>query len=293
VMVVSPQSVETEPGQRCAATPRLPRLLPRQVLTGLCACIAVLLCGYVATVAVRLITTHHLLFGLVHLLDLDEEANIPTYFSVVQFNIAACLLWMIGAHARSQADRYARHWLALAVVFLFLGLDELAQIHELIGVHLRVTQHLSGALSNAWVMPYAVLVLLVGWAYVRFLAYLPARSRALMILSAVIYVGGAAGLEMYGGYLTTQLGGQAAADNSLRYLTEVFFEEGMEMFGIALFIYTLLDCIQATTGRIRINVGPAPAASPEQELDATGALQILQLGERTTRRTSESYLTAP
>ena len=281
-MVASAQLVETEHGQRREAALRRPRLLPRRVFIGLCACIAFLLCGYVATVAMRLMTTHRLLFGLVHLLDLDAEANIPTYFSVVQFNIAACLLWLIGAHARRRADPYARHWLALAGVFLLLGLDELAQIHELVGVHLREGMHLSGVLLNAWVMPYAVLVLLVGWAYVRFLVHLPARSRVLTILSAAIYVGGAAGLEMYGGYLTTQLGGQAAADNSVRYLTEVFFEEGMEMFGIALFIYTLLDYIQSTMGLIQINVGPTRAAGSAQDLDATGTMEILQLG-RTTR----------
>jgi hypothetical protein len=98
---------------------------------------------------------------------------------------------------------------------------------------------------------------------------------------------------MYGGYLTTQLGGQVAADNSVQYLTEVFFEEGMEMFGIALFIYTLLDYIQATMGQIQINVGPAPAAAgPARDLDVTGTLEILQQ-RPASRRAGKSALTAP
>jgi len=274
------QWVEDEYLQRRDAVLHWPRLLPRRVFVGLCICIATLLCCYVLTVAIRLTSTRQSLFGMVHLFDLDAEANIPTYFSVVQLNIAAGLLWAIGAHARRRADRYTRHWLALAAIFLFLGLDELAQIHELIEDPVRAAFHLSGALRNAWVLPYAGLMLVLGWAYVPFLAHLPPRTRALTMVSALIYVGGAAGLEMYGGYLTTQLGGQAAAEHNVAYLTEVFFEEGMEMFGIALFIYTLLDHIRHTMGRVLVHVGSARRPTPAQELNGTQALQVLDRRRR-------------
>jgi len=240
----------------------------------------------------RLTTAHQSLFGLVRLLDLDEEANIPTYFSVLQLNIAACLLWMIGGHARRRADPYARHWMVLAAIFVFLGLDELAQVHELLSHPLRMSMHVDGMLRYAWVIPYGALALVVGAAYLGFLMHLPTRTGWLLVTSGLIYVGGAAGLEMYGGYLETKLGAEAIK-TSLAYFTEVFFEEGMEMFGIALFIYTLLDYIQATMGLIQINVGPAPAAAgPARDLDATGTLEILQQ-RPASRRAGKSALTAP
>lgn len=273
-MNATAQMVEAEYRQRGDASEHWPSLSPRRILIGLCACIAALLCGYVATVAVRLTTAHRFFFGLVRLLDLDAEANIPTYFSVVQLNIAAYLLWMIGAHTRRRADPYSRHWLALGAIFVFLGLDELAQIHELLSQPFRVWLHADGMLHWAWVIPYGTMALAVGATYVGFLMHLPVRTRWLMVSSALIYIGGAAGLEMYGGYLESRLGAKATY-TSLAYLTEVFFEEGMEMFGIALFIYTLLDHIQHTMGRVLIHVGSAQVPTPTQELNDTQALQIL------------------
>ena len=270
-----------------AASPLGPVLTidPLRTFLVLCGCIAALLAAYLCIATVRLVTHHQSLFGMARLFDVDAEANVPTYFSVLQFTVATALLYAIGYQAREAADRFASHWFWLGHIFLFLGVDELAQVHELVGQALHAWLPLDGALRFVWVIPYGGFAAAVGFAYLGFLRHLSQRTRSLFVSAGLVYIGGAAGLEMYGGYLITHLGPEAVT-TSLAYLTEVFFEEGMEMFGIALFIYTLLDYIQASTGRIRINVGPAPAASPEQELDATGALQILQLGERTTRRTS-------
>jgi hypothetical protein len=261
---------------------------PRRVLLALSVCVATLLGCYVVTVAVRLLTTHHWLFGLVRLFDLDAEANVPTFFSVLQLAVAAFLLGIIGRQARQRADRFARHWLGLGAIFLFLSVDELAQMHELLGPpnhellgphsnsHMQPDGLLYYVMYYGWVIPYGLLAIAVAATYLRFLMHLPTRIRRLMILSALIYIGGAAGLEMYGGYLEARgaiLEARFGPDRvraNLPYLTEVFFEEGMEMFGITLFIYTLLDYIRAITGRIQIDVGSAHAPSPSHALDRRG-----------------------
>lgn len=256
-----------------------PRLHVDRVFARLCAFIAVLLACYVVTTAMRMQAGSGQLQGLTRLFDLDAQASVPTFFSVLQLNIAAGLLWIIGSHARRRSDRYDQHWLVLAAIFIFLGLDKVAQIHELIEAPLRAAMHLSGVPQVAWLVPYGVLVALIGWTYLGFLAQLPTRTRMLLILSGALYTGGAAGLEMYGGNLAMRLGGPAAAQHNLAYLTEVFFEQAAEMFGIALFIYTLLGHIQATLGRVQINLGPVPDDPPEkQDLNATETLQIPQFG---------------
>ena len=257
-----------------SVAPDWPWMQPQRVFLRLGTCIVLLLGCYAATVAVRLTTGHERLHGLVRLFDLDGEANIPTFFSVFQFNVAAGLLWIIGSRARCCADRYARHWLALACIFVFLGLDELAQIHELFSDPLRASLHVDGALRYAWVIPYGCLVLAVAAAYLNFLSHLPDRTRWLMVISAAIYVGGAVGLELYGGYLETQLGTEATG-TSVAYLIEVFFEEGMELLGIALFIFALLEYIGTSMGWVQINVGSGPTAEPIQELTAMQTLHLL------------------
>ena len=258
---------------------------PRRVFLTLCACIATLLGCYIVTVATRLLTTHHWLFGLVRLFDLDAEANVPTFFSVLQLATAALLLNMIGRQARLRSDPFARLWLGLGAIFLFLAMDELAQIHELLRPAANSPMHASGMLYYGWVIPYGVLTATVGAIYIRFLLHLPVRTRWLMVLSGLIYVGGAAGLEIYGGYLEAHLGPEAA-QNSLAYLVEVFFEEGMEMFGIALFIYTLLDHIRSTAGRVAINVGPAPLALAGKDVRAADSTQGIELGRVAGRLTA-------
>ena len=86
------------------------------------------------------------------------------------------------------------------------------------------------------------------------------RARRLVVWAALIYLGGAAGMELYGGFLHARLG-VAELGASTAYMTEVLVEEGMEMFGIALFIYALLTHMQETMGSIHMAIGPVRAGS--------------------------------
>jgi hypothetical protein len=222
----------------------------RQVFRFLCLVIIALLCLHCATMAVRMA---HLgsLGRFVRLFDLDTEANVPTFCAVLQLACAAVLLMVIGLTASQRGFAFARHWLVLGAVFTFLSLDELAHIHESLSASVRRRLHVEGFFHFAWVIPYGILTAMIGIAYLRFLMHLPRRTRRLMVLSALVYVGGAIGMELYGGYLHTRPGAVAAP----MYMTEVLIEEGMEMFGSALFIYTLLDYLQGIAGQIRITIG--------------------------------------
>ena len=110
-----------------------------------------------------------LLRRFVRLFDLDTEANVPTFYAVVQLACAALLLMVIGLNARQRNVGFARHWLMLGVVFTFLSLDELAHVHESLSGTLRRSLHVEGLLHFAWVIPYGVLTAIIGLAYLRFL----------------------------------------------------------------------------------------------------------------------------
>ena len=95
------------------------------------------------------------------LFNLDLEANIPTFFSALLMIVAAALLFFISVHAA----RHKVKWKVLGFIFIFLCLDEAAQIHEetiyfikkylLFGVN--GSHDFDGFLTYSWVVLYGFL----------------------------------------------------------------------------------------------------------------------------------------
>lgn len=191
-------------------------------------------------------------------IDLDGENTIPTYYEGASLLLCALLLQLIAWDKKRTRDRFIWDWRLLAFTFLFLSLDEIASIHEMTIDVLREGMHTSGAFHFAWVIPAGILLVLMGVMYVRFLWNLPARSRWLFIISGIAFVGGAIGMEMVGGYIYDKFGPQ-----SIQYLSENVLEEGLEMLGITLFIYSLLDYLERHVRHITLEFS---AVNREQEV---------------------------
>ena len=79
--------------------------------------------------------------------------------------------------------------------------------------------------------------------------HLDHRTRNFFLISAVIFVGGAVGIESIGGYIKDTIG----IDNWWYYL-EVAFEESSEMAGVITFIYALLDYMQRNYQEIQFSI---------------------------------------
>jgi hypothetical protein len=92
-----------------------------------------------------------------------------------------------------------------------------------------------GFLYFAWVIPGILVVALLSIAYLRFLGHLPLLTRLRLILSGSIYVAGALGMELVGGYVADYHPNQSVMRGALSTI-----EEFLEMSGIVLLIYTLL-----------------------------------------------------
>jgi hypothetical protein len=96
-----------------------------------------------------------------------------------------------------------RHWLGLGIVFSFLSLDELVSIHELLTKPTWRIVHGGEILYGvAWAIPYALVCIPLGFAYLRFWLRLPVRTRALIALAAVVFVGGAVVVETLRHFVT-------------------------------------------------------------------------------------------
>lgn len=187
--------------------------------------------------------------GLVKL-DAGWEASIPTYYSALLLLLAAALLGVIGRHVLQTRAPYARHWLALAVIFLLMSMDEVVSLHEGLSDPVRGALGLGGALYYAWIVPALVFVAALGLAYGRFLFHLPPSVRRWFIAAAVTYVGGAAGMEGIGGLLAG-----TAGEQTLAYGLAATFEEGLEMLGVVVFIYALLCYAGRTVHHLTLTFG--------------------------------------
>ena len=184
------------------------------------------------------------LLGLVRLFTLNQETNLPTWFSALLLLTAALLLLLVAVLKQARAARFTRHWFGLAFIFFYLATDEAAEIHGLFNVVGATIGSSSGLFYWPWVTVALGSVLIVALAYLRFVAELPPKTRWLFVGAGVLYVFGAVGMEMLGGLYTETYG-----EESFTYALLFTIEETLEMTGVVLFLYALLDYLQ-TAGAV-------------------------------------------
>jgi len=195
--------------------------------------------------------------GLIPLFNFDEEKNIPTLFSTVLMLSCSLLLFMIAA-LQGRDGKSRRRWLGLALIFLFLSLDEFAGLHERLTEPVRDALNTSGLLFFAWVIPYALIVALMAVCYTPFLLKLPKYPRHLMFLAGILYVSGAAGMELISGWYFEQ-NGQTI---DLIYDFMVTCEEGLEMVGLTTFQYALCMYITSVWTHVHIQLAAGTGIEP-------------------------------
>ena len=170
--------------------------------------------------------------------NLDREHNLPTSYQGLKYIVLATASFAVALTAwlRPVAQKfYAKFWVLLWVLFAFLSLDEMGQLHENIERHatdlipglqefLQTRAFDAGWDGASWILFYAAagLLLLPLALYMAYFAVRCLRPHWLFVgLGLVMVVFGAAGLE----FLSTS--GQS------NYNTTMLFEEGLEMLGIS------------------------------------------------------------
>ncbi|MGB1285290.1 MAG: hypothetical protein ACPG7F_02055 [Aggregatilineales bacterium] len=172
---------------------------------------------------------------LLDLFSVNLEESIPTWYSTLLLFVAAVVLAVIAWLRMLEKAPFRWHWTGLALIFLYLSMDEGAAIHEIATDPLQAIFDTSGYLSFAWLLLAVPLVLLFGLIYLRFWWQLPAQTRTRFLIAALLYVGGAVVIEA----ISANQWGQSGV--TLPYLAIATLEEGCEMFGVVVFIYALLD----------------------------------------------------
>jgi hypothetical protein len=143
---------------------------------------------------------------LVSLFNLDEEWNMPTWYAATSLMFCSLLLAIISIGEKQDRSKFSNHWTILSIIFLLLAMDEAIQIHEQTITPLRTLLKAEGILYFTWVLPAAILLILFGLTFLKFFFNLPKATRLLFLVSGCLYVGGALGMELIGGFYAETYG---------------------------------------------------------------------------------------
>ena len=183
--------------------------------------------------------------------NVGRERNIPTLYSVIALTVAATLLATNARHSWEKCDGQHRYWAGLGLIFLFLAFDEGTKIHEKTSNVIEQWITPQGYLYWLWVIPYGSAVLVLAAVYLRFMIRLSRTTRYYFILAALLFLGGAIGVDMLQAreaYLNID------SDYTILYCVLYSLEEFLEMIGVAVFIYALLKNLADESPVIRITL---------------------------------------
>lgn len=227
-----------------AAAPATITLNSKKIITILCVCVGIL-------VMLSLVASYLMVYNpdnlyskkYIEFFYLNNENNLPSLFSTMLLFIASLLNFAIYSvtAANPEKKKYKFYWFILGAVFLFLGLDESLQIHELLNnrdsIKAMETENLF--VYYGWVIPYAIGSAIIGIFFLRFVFSLPVNIRNRFMIAGFIYVFAALGMECL-----ESLAHNLYGDNSFLIKTLITIEEPMEMSGVIIFIYALLDYVK-------------------------------------------------
>lgn len=159
---------------------------------------------------------------------MGNEKNIPTPFTVFLLllnSFVTATVWL-----RTRGD-FRAYWLALSIGVLATAPDEWFCFHERLVqpvagflVLLGMQPGNFGLLAYAWAVPGLAIVGIVAVVFVPFLESLPPCVRRPSVFSGCMYVWGAIGMEMVGGWYYEALGFSGRFGHALLAQFEEFFE---------------------------------------------------------------------
>lgn len=194
------------------------------------------------------------IYHFVRLVNVNQEANIPTWYASTLLLACAALVAVTAYAVKTNKGRFVGHWFALSAIFLYLAVDEAAALHEKLTIPLQEALNPTGVFYFAWVFVGAAALAVFVLAYLPFFFHLPAGTRKLFLLAGLLYVGGALGVEAISAnqwYLDE--------GSSLTYAAIGTVEELLEMLGVVVLIYALIKYLSACVDGIHIALSARPA----------------------------------
>jgi hypothetical protein len=211
--------------------------------------VLVILCAfnyvYTHTVGIDLVAKATNIF------DLGLEESIPTAFASMNLLIASILAFCLFRRDKSLGKSKAIYWLILSLFFLAMATDEVAGFHERVSKLREYTGILIPVASTyAW-LPYgAALAAILFLTFLPFLAHIERNTALLLVLSGAIFLTGAMGFEFLNGWLLYK---KHVGSTEFMFYFIKLFEEGFELYGIALLNSTLFASLASSRFGLTLN----------------------------------------
>jgi hypothetical protein len=216
---------------------------PRFVARCLATVIAlIVITGAMANYAVYNLAPHpdHPIADVLKRFDLGHEPSIPAFYSASVMLATATFLIFLGRFDQSGGKSRGRHWYALSFLFVCLAIDESVMFHEM-GTAAMNELDLGGQFYFSWILPGLAFAVIVATLFLRFLMSLNRRTGIGLILSGVVFVAGAIGMEFIAGLIFSAAATEEDAMRSVSHVLVQAVEEGLEMVGVAMFLCILID----------------------------------------------------
>ena len=189
--------------------------------------------------------------------NITREDSVANFFSSVQFLLCAGVLWLI--FFREQADSPKPMnwgWAILAIIFMYLGMDDATRLHERIGgtfeQYMDTIQKVDTFFPTyAWQLVFAPVLLGIG-LYILYFVFRRLKDWHLkrMILGGLVCFAVAVGLDALEGMNIPAL----ETHRVLHYMKLV--EELLEMFGTTLLLVTFVEVLLPKTQPLVVNIEP-------------------------------------
>ena len=225
------------------------RVSPLRVALFLAALAVLLLTAHLAAEAVRTTIGEDLPDRATAMWNLDEENNVPTWFASMLLALVGFGLAFVGLMKYQERDRHYRQWFAIALIPLFLSLDDMAQLHEALSQPLSDEYGFGGLLRWAWLVVAIPVVLVLTVLFVPFLRRLPGRTMALLLLGAGMTFSGGVILEMFEGWRVDSHG-----HGGVLLFSMVTVQEMMEMIGSIIALYAVIDYVAGYRPELALQV---------------------------------------
>ena len=182
---------------------------------------------------------------ITRLLDLSGEMNLPTWYSSVQWFCAAFLFGIFAIRNFDWDSKRSWVLLLLPLVFLAFSIDEIAGIHEYLGVKsdaLLPTGNRKDILfktTGIWFVVLGIPVLLLCLFILSFMKKFlmrPPHVFRKMMIGVSIFFGGAIGMEILS---------NIPSSKNFGYILQNILEEGMEMGGVTVLLWAAHDLLLA------------------------------------------------
>lgn len=217
-----------------------------------------------AGIAFGYFTGHHSVYGIIGLVYFDSQGGLPFYFSSICLLLTSSLLIIIYREHKQNNLFDKNYWLVLSIGFLIMSIDEYVGIHRILSKVIREFFPVGQLFYFAWVIPGIILCLILCLYFLNFYLRLPRRFKVSFGISAVLFVGGAIGIEILDGFFVP-----AENDANLIYSILVTLEQTMEWGAVLMFLYSLTEYMKSYLKTIPISHMEISIAKPVYKIVST------------------------